>query len=125
MKVRHKRLVDSERTRWTLLEESETFFICRRDDVSHFQALAKVDYEIVPPTPPEPRWQDVTGECEWRELKDGNALSHHTGGEWEPEIGCNVMVSQTLGYRLRKVRMTSEPSGIMRDAFIVERKVSE
>ena len=86
-------------------------------------------YEVIGPTQQD-RWQDVTGECEFRICKDGTALSHH----WEsarPEIGCNVMVNQATGYRLRKVEVVLKDNLVTPNspldtmwAFIVERKLT-
>lgn len=89
------------------------------------------DWELVKPITSD-RWEDVTKACEFRILKDGYALSHHTGRPHEPEIGCNILVAQTLGYRLVKEQLWKctihDPMGIMPDqyqavwAFRMERK---
>ena len=86
-------------------------------------------WEVVRSGPPsQPRWQDVTSSCEWRELTDGAVLSHH----WEaakPEIGCDVCVLRCLDYRLRKVHSflpypeASDKPHTGFSYFIVERKV--
>ena len=61
----------------------------------------------------EPRWQDVTGECDYTE----NVLRHHGAALTDD------------GYRLRKVRLdellTHNDKQFTTWAFLVERKVSE
>ena len=125
MKVRHKRLVDSERTRWTLLEESETFYICRRDDVSEFRALAKVDYEPIPPVD-ESHWQDVTQHVEVKEQSFGKSNMVTEAGVFD---GTRRLAHLVCGgdYRLRKVELWrfeggGRPNELV-TAFLVERKV--
>ena len=113
MKVR--RIKESERMAdsWNVLEESPNFYITVEG-----QALSKSLYEKVPP---EPRWQDVTGEC------------NDNGFNYIFHPGCNSESGGIHGYearkhyRLRKVQVirgdwrVSEP--VYTDAFVVERKV--
>ena len=74
--------------------------------------LINEHYEIIADAPSEPRWQDVTGECDvgW----DGIKLRYPDGRE--NELPPN--------YRLRKVQINE---GLVRErpewAFLIERKV--
>ena len=120
MKVRHKLSGEI----WEVVDEKNDFLFGYREqdgkyvnvDAYQLAAMRKSEYE---PIPTEPRWQDVTGECEVKQVGDAVYL--------EDDDACVAKIMQLNDYRLRKVSVFTgfgdRDSAIQ--AFLVERKVSE
>ena len=107
MKVRHK-------TMGMIIEHA------RRVDGKIIHELAdspyvELDMTVWEIVNDEPRWQDVTGECE------------AYGGKLFVQMGPHAVPLPNTpdNYRLRKVQLWNEDSTKLRYAFIVERKVSD
>ena len=131
MKVRHKH----HGRVWEVIDEGKTFYtVCEPrynpqiENCGSPFAASKAEYELVP----EPdHWQDVTDRCAVHadSMVCDDALSN-------PDAGDHVIADIIGGYRLRKVQLWEIPNelvktvvvkwnGVKRNAFIVERKVSE
>ena len=116
MKVRHKQTGEVFKDGWLHPQEHVWKVITNHDERKEFMEWACESL------PTEPRWQDVTGECEPYTYPSGAAhgIKHQNRDITGAGYGD--------GYRLRKVEWT-EPydHGVgaiaYRYAFIVERKV--
>ena len=102
MKVRRK--ADPPRGEYEVKTETDHSYLT----VDGYE-LNKDYYE---PVETEPRWQDVTGECEVDEW----------GGLYLAKSMNIIYGKSQIGYRLRKVRIYSPYESDPKDAFIVERK---
>ena len=125
MKVRHKLSGEI----WEVVDEKNDFLFGYREqdgkyvnvDAYQLAAMRKSEYE---PIPTEPRWQDVTGECEVDgigDLRDGQERTIFI-----------LRGDHQATYRLRKVPVIMQNDHkhdgdafdtTVRAAFVVERKV--
>ena len=127
MKVRDQRN-DME---WTVCGEcscdGKEFYIIKEAGLKREHTLLEKRYCVAAyETPPAPRWQDVTGECEVKQIGDATYLDN--------DGGCVAKIMELNNYRLRKVPVIMQNDHkhegdafdtTVRAAFVVERKVRE
>ena len=118
MKVRHKLTGYGEV--WDVLDEGKEYYILQSPkDVHGAARIGHAKKSSVEVVPDEPRWQDVTGECE---IASNGDVRH----------GDLIFLAEFHGrhtYRLRKVQLKREQGEHLSDltvwAFIVERKLTD